>query len=536
MAGQIGIWRQAAGGTNFNSASWTDYNFDTEEEAEGSFSAAAGVDDDKEMAEGHVLALYNLAFESGGGSLRSHTEAGLNLDGADLIYGRSGGYIRRFAHSKSHQAGGAILNVASAGDLLKARVRRTDSNLTAACDVAANMSGLQVISLPASWSYFRATRSTPKNTAGIQTGNPLRISVLLGSAFWDVVDWDAPDEAGAGFSLLGGAGSDEIQVPSGKVLVSYGVRGANSGIYRTNVVARIQKRDGAGGAWSPVTNSYAAGFCRKADGVDDAYANIAGVIIDLSALADPRIRVEFIEERETGARSCSYSEAYITIAAVPDTVDVIRLYNEAAETTFLQAFASTALEVTATEIDASFGHPDTYTARMINAGKYLFLVQCSTDRTVVDTDRKEIEIRPALGGVAHTWGRFSHFNRGDQAQYSTWIGGAGGGLVVKTSSGNVDLTLLHGCHANNDNAGIRTAVGYLALQGVALSTLAGATAKITGLDADATLEEITGKVSGLDVGLTYTESTDPLKGTVHVNEERVVLRDRGLQGPVKLRK
>jgi hypothetical protein len=476
ILGDCGVWREAGGASSYNSTSWSDFSFDTEVEADGSFGQSGGSSTtDFEMPKGHTLVIHSHGYRGNSGSNRAGMYIGLELDGADIEYGRAMGYIR-YVTGADHQdctpIAATIINVASDGDILTSRTKRFDNNSGAGVVDVAGRSSIQCIKLDDNRGYFRAKRTTAKNTSGIYNGAPGSLSALNSSGNWGEVDWDAPDEAISGFSLDGGAGTSEIILPVGaRVLVCYGVQfHLTSGTDRRGGITRLQTRDGAGGSWTTVANSHGSAYCRGQSSIDYGYGNCIK-IIDTSGMTSPRLRLQFIEENESGSRLLEYTEAYITIGELPDVADYMFINTDAAETTFTNTVTNVTFEATPTEMDTnSFAYPAATTMQLKKANKYLFLAQFGTERTTLNQFRKEPEFRWYINTSYTNTGYFSEFNRGSDGSGSGCLFGMGGGGLIWDATVDDWVSLRHLCQTQNDPRDCQAPIGYISIQAINLQT------------------------------------------------------------------
>lgn len=471
--GDAGIWREAGGGTNYDSASWVDYALDTEVLAEGDFGQSGGSSEtDFEMPEGHVLVMGNVSFAGDSGNDHAAPYIGFELDGADIIYGRGSGKIRDVtsAFDECPVFGAAILDVDSTGDILTLRTKRIDTNTGGGLiDDKADSSGLQCVKLDDNRGYFRATRSTDKDTAGIVHGEPISIADLNASSDWEEADWDSPDEEGRGFSLTGGAGTSEIIIPVGaRILLTCGVEfQLKTSAERRGCHTRVQRRDGSGGSWTTVTNSHSLAYLRNKVSQKSAWASHIS-ILDLTGLSDPRIRIQFIEEQETDAADCKTIAAYITIGELPDAADYMYINTDAAETTWTNTFTSTTFEAVPTEMDAdSFAYPAATTMQLRLAEKYLIVGQFTTERSATSNYRKYPEIRWHMNAALTKRGYFGGYNRGYSIK-GQWITGAAGGLIHSASVDDL-LLIKHGCNYDNNSRNLQAPTGYISIQAINLT-------------------------------------------------------------------
>lgn len=485
-SGDLGIWRDATGGTNFNSTTPTDLTFGSQVQAEGDFSAAAGAAIN--LPAGKVLAIYNLGFRTPTGSNRSCTTARLNLAGSASAYGLSSGYIRRSGGSdESYQAASAILDVASAGDDLIVQVARTDSNTGVDCDTIADVSSIQLIELDDTWNYFRAKFSGSTTSIAVNTGNPVTLPLTNSTN----VDFDeAADEKDTGFTHAEATTPEQITCPKELLLVCYGVRGLNSSTSaRRNMVTWIEL-DG-----TRLDHTYATTYLRGSNGVQEGWCSWVG-LIDVSGATTGNLVVKAAIETESGSSGCTYTDGYITIAELPSAAAWAWIENNAAHTSFPNVTPAQLTLDTEAQLDTdAFSHPTNPELSADNAGNYLFLGGFAYDRSANDATRQTPQMRWYLDGTAQTRGQFANFSRGDQGSTSTHAAAQSGGYILRSEdTGDRDVEIRVITEETNSQEAGRFQAGHVWLQGLELASL------FTGggaVDVDGTAAVVSGQASDL---------------------------------------
>lgn len=471
--GDIATYRPTAT-QNINSTSFVDLNLAGADVQEGDFDDPTAVT--KNLPNNRVLAIHSLRHTRVGDTNRTDAEIAFAFNGAEITTGRSSGYIRRSGNADETHVTGAVILPSGVGNTVALRGRRRDSQspTTVEHSVQANNGGLQLLEIGNVGAVYNAVANVTKNTAGIVTGTAVPLSTIASSGLWANVDWDVEAEVGTGFATIGGAGGDEIQVPAEKIFLTYGIDCAHaSGSLRRNIVARIQVRDGSGGAWADIDSSFCTAYLRGSNGSQNMWANTFG-IFDFSGFTDPRVRVQFIEECETGSRICSYTSAYIQMMVFPSTAEYIMIPELLADdTSITSTFANMSWGLSDEENATAFDRLGNAIVRMKKTEKYMFFSQFCADRSLNDATRKEPQARWFIEAVeiANALGRFSNYSRGDQSTTSTHIAGRGGGLIYNNVLADAELSVRTGDELIATTDGLRIPASRMALQGVNIPSL-----------------------------------------------------------------
>ncbi|BCX46742.1 hypothetical protein HAHE_06500 [Haloferula helveola] len=317
---------------------------------------------DFQMSAGHHLVLYNSYFFKDptglGTNDRSEIQTNLNLAGTDLSEGWSQGYIRvQNGQNETITSGGAIIEVASAGDVLQLQSFRSDSDTNGMVRENSG-TGIQLLKLDDSWDYLRIT--------GTGADQPLPNDITT----WLPVNYNTELEKDAASFAFAAGGSDVTLAGQGHYLLF-----ANTFIEQpSNRDAVVQRLTLDG---TEVTGSKTCVYIRgNADGCSSGAAAL-GMIIETSS-ANQVLNVQ-IRQEQARPGDIIGAQTALTIVKLPDTGDFVRLedlsndqnLNAATPTVLVYDDAGAQLEV-----DAAFTHSTSTDPGRVGvsvSGDYLFL-------------------------------------------------------------------------------------------------------------------------------------------------------------------
>jgi len=423
VAGEIAIYRQSAGGQNFTSTSLTDFPFDTQVREDDGYSRSDNVT--VELAEaGHYLVIYNCAFQMDGGTYRSETTGEVVLDSTSLDpYGISSGYIRRTSgYTEAVQFAATIID-ADAEDGLKVQIKRTDSNTAVACDVTADLSGLQTLKLKDDWAYFRAKTTTSQNVAvsgGAPSVWPWAVSDC---GTWTSINWITEDEKDTGFTHT--ASSSTITLDdAGHYLICASVECQNThASTRHNHVSRV--------VVNGVTYQYATGYQRGSNGCQNAVST--HFLIVESTGASQVLTIDVAQEGQSTADHLDMVAAGVTVVKLPDTGDYVRVWEDADHDHNSATFDAVDFTRESEKDTGSFTHSTSTNPSRVEVevdDDYLFCAGFLQGKTGDNGTRKQPETRWRVNGTDELqYGGASAYTRGAQSSTDTYSGGASCGFL-----------------------------------------------------------------------------------------------------------
>lgn len=414
------------------------------------------------MDAGHHLVIYNTRFDEpddADGS-RSEIQTNLNLDGTNVPAGWSQAYIRRFSPQyEAICAGGAIIDVASGGDILQLQ---SFTSGTASEDVIREpgQTALQLVKLDDSWDYLRLAGHDGLGTDQVLGAGENTV------AYTDELEKDA--------GSFGDTSDGVTLVQAGHYLVfanTY-VVGDNAGSGKRTTVTQQLTLDG-----SAVPGSKTTAYLRGADGEDEGAATI-GMIIETTT-ANQVLRTLVSRENEAVGVLIDGDRSSITIAKLPDTADYIRL----TDTEFGQDFngGSALIYDTQEELDGAFTHDTGTNADQVGvtaADDYLFFASQYDASGLIERVyyNQGWQINGSGGLAVH--GQTGGYNRaaadtaGDASVVGNWSG-----FVTALAASDYVQTVTQALGAPGSEV-----ADDFALQGVRLSSLFGGTPPATAYD------------------------------------------------------
>ncbi|MBZ0167108.1 MAG: hypothetical protein K8I00_09905, partial [Candidatus Omnitrophica bacterium] len=194
---------ETTGGTNYNSATFTGFTWDTQDEVDaGSFSHTGGNANVTLEQAGHYLVTYTIHLNTGTTSQRIEMTSRLQINGTTQEHCYSGTYIRgnNNAHGTNDGviAGTCIVNNATGGNDLVVQIARTGPATTTINDVG-DQSGLTIVKLPDDADYIRIHESGGGQSVDV-TDSP--------------VTYDTNDEVDAAFTHSTSTNTDDITINS----------------------------------------------------------------------------------------------------------------------------------------------------------------------------------------------------------------------------------------------------------------------------------------------------------------------------------
>jgi len=437
--GEFAVYREATG-TEALGFTNTDHTWDTTVTQGAGFTIDGGRSLIDLADGGHYLVLYNIGMAGGSGRRRSEVQSWLNLGGADLVYGRTTGYLRRVETYDAWPFGAAIIN-ASAGNDLKLISISTDDQTALTSDRIANASGMMLLKLSESWDYARIREAT-----GGQA---------FSSTTFTALTFDTNDELDTGsFTHTGDTASITLKT-AGHYLVTYNVMMQTSGTARTSATSRLTL-DG-----SEMNGTRVYSYMRGTDSTNDNSFSFAGIIETGSA--NQVLQVQIYEE--TGSNPVAVGgQSAITIVKLPDTGDYVRLVktgNLAVDGTGVSVSWDSEAELDA----ASFGHAGAQ-VNIDQDGDYLFLSTFWSNRSN-NGGREYPHWEWRKNGAKYSYGSGGKFGRGSSSLES----GNSLGLIAHglTSTDYIDIV------STNEGTGTDSdsffQANRMALQGVNLGSL-----------------------------------------------------------------
>ncbi len=401
-AGSIAIYRQAAGGQNFNSATPTNFPYDTVVRQDGDFNRVSNTVVPLPVT-GPYLVIHNQAFDSVSAN-RSEMRHQLFYNGAVLpgVRGQRSTYMRRTGgHNETFGLGAAFVDCAVAGDTIETRVSRTDSNLGATCSVTANTSGMQILKLPddALFGWYRGSGSVNFTS----NATPAALTI------------DTTDRQDTGFSRAGNAIT--LEANSAYLALSVSVWNSTANLRCTPG----HYLDLNGSAWP---TSHATEYYRNANGCNDPVA--ANLCLIITGAGTPVLTPQgIVNQTDTGGISINCVGFDLQLWKIPAAVDLALIETALGFTTSTTAAALNTLDDTAgvSRVDAgsyAFNSASPSQLQMTAAGDYLVLGAAFTQRMVLNTARSSPMVRPRLGGLTQPgYGLNGGFIRGDQSTNDT---------------------------------------------------------------------------------------------------------------------
>ena len=454
--GDVSIYRETTGGTTINSSGTPlDVTWNTTVTSDTNI-AIQGNSSDIDLADGgKYLVTYNAFSEEGGagGSNRRSVNTYLTLAGAELPYGRGAGYMRDTESWNAGYAAGAAIIDAVAGDDLQVHIQRDDTNSGAGSEIMPNANGISVLKIPDNFDYLRAHRAATTT------------SIHSNTTFTDV-SWDTSDEVDTdsfGFTptstdiTLKGNDGDLFMVTTNVGLFADG-----GGTTRQNYEMMLT----LGGTEVPGTR--VTSYIR---GTNDTWYGqlVYSGVIAKTADGDQTLNVEVRRESTSGVSTVIMGgKSGISIAAIPDTAEVIRLTDNSGTQTTLNSATALTFD-TQEEISASaFSHSTTTNANRVEidtAGDYLFFATAYSTTTSSGNNRQPFRMDWNLTGAAVDRGSFGALNRAN----ATFSGGASGGLVFNSLTTSDYIALSHVDETSNTPVDATFSNGRVALQAIALN-------------------------------------------------------------------
>ncbi len=300
VIGDIGIYSAGTAGEALTTADLK-HGWDTTVRADaGAYPLVGG--NDITMSAGYHLVMYNSRFNSSGGSNRSEIQSQIQINGGDIPFGWSQGYIRRSnGQNETITAGGAIIK-AEDNDLLSLNSFRTDNN-GAGVARADGASAIQLLKLDDTWDYLQLSLSADQ--AGPTDGT------------WTPVAYDVQDEiAASSFGHTPGSGDVTLKEP-GHYMVFANTYGFES-TDRTILMQRLTL-DG-----SLVPGSRSTVYIRGNQNSASEGAASIGMIVE-TTLENQVLNVQGALDVNRSPFNYIGGKTGLTIAKLPDDGDYIRL-------------------------------------------------------------------------------------------------------------------------------------------------------------------------------------------------------------------
>ena len=443
--GDIAIYRAATAGETITNNVF-DHTFDTTVRDTGSHEMAAG-NTNVTCQAGHHLVMYSARFDSSSGSNRSELQSQIRVNGADIAYGWSQGYIRRSnGANECVTAGGTIINVPTNNTPVNLRSYRTDNNTGAQVIRYNNVANVQFLKMDDTWDYCRLSRSSD------QTGP----TTIYG---WIPVEYNVQDELDTGsFDHVSGSSAIRLK-QKGHYLVL-----ANTYIFCSVDRAIFKHRLTLDGVEVPGSRSTV--YIRGNQNSCQEGAATIGTIIETTEL-ETVLNVESALDVARGSSAYKANRTGITVVKLPDDADYIRL-DDSGRDNFNPAGVVALGWDTELERDTnSFTHADSQIGAAIS-NDYLFLTAMYDDNDSAN-DRQYYWQRWATNGVAtpESFGQSGRFARDDAGSEAV---GNWSGILLDLGVGDYVQTVCSRLAV----AGTLSA-DFKGLQGVNLGTLFAAT-------------------------------------------------------------
>ena len=262
---------------------------------------------------GHYLVLYNLQFvrTDSATTRRTEVQARLELDGADVVAGRSQSYTRHNNQDlNSLNAGGCVIETTAVNKVLKLIAWRSDVISTRTMTRVGAGCAIQIIKLNEDWDYFRGKRITTDQTGPTS------------EAWGFPVEYNGQDEYDSdSFTHSTSTNPDEITLKdAGHYIVLASTHyWINSTSDRSEFLQRLLL-DG-----SEIDGTQTSVYIRGNDGCQDGHVTWGGIIQTTSS--DQVLTVESRRDDGTAACSIKADSTGITIIKIPvlGSGQVIRL-------------------------------------------------------------------------------------------------------------------------------------------------------------------------------------------------------------------
>ena len=330
---------------------------------------------DIELSAGHHLVIYSSRFDAVSGGNRSEIQTKLNLNGVDLAAGWSQGYIRRLGPFETITAGGAIINVETAGDILQLQSFRTDTNLAAEvarADSATNSTsaygdsgpppgpegttGIQLLKLDDTWDYLRLEGHDGTGTdQALPDGSGTQATVVYNQVL----------ESDAAFGFTAGTGDVTLN-QAGRYLVFANTFANGSGFGFREQVTQSLALSGI-----EVPGSKTTVYLRDADGAFRGAASIGMVIA--TTTTDETLNVRIEKEGGTTGGVIEGARTALTIVKLPESAEIVRLNDDTGQDINAEGSLNYGNQV---EVAPVFAHDTGVNPNQIGvnaAGDYLFL-------------------------------------------------------------------------------------------------------------------------------------------------------------------
>ena len=395
------------------------------------------------LSSGRHLVLYDTRFDATAGANRAEVQTALNLAGTRLVAGRSQGYIRRTAGAdEAVLSGGAIVSVATSGDVLTLESWRTDTNANAAV-LPTRIGGgtaVQLMRLDDDWDFLNLELGA--NQVG-----------AIGTAEATVAyDTNAsPGTTGTAFSVAGG---DVTLNESGLYLVF-----ANTSLQKATNATRTNYLQWLALDGSPVAGSTTTTYVR---GSEDGNEGMTSLGMVLSATAGQVLNVKVVMDvagSSTGV--IQGGETALTMVKLPATAEYISLIDTSNQEVNDAALDPVVFNTQVGASSASFSHTEGGSAVTVNEdADYLFFgsIFTQSDATNDNQDRTVPLQGWQIDGVG------GRIDRGRGAQYNRDNGGAraagswGAAIIPLTAAQTVQLTTARIAHTD---VGLQTSVAGL---------------------------------------------------------------------------
>ena len=413
QTGDFIVVREAtAGDTITTENSYATLDWDTTVKDEGAGRPTLSGGNQILLDAGHHLVLYSVkaTMANCAGEARTAWASRLQLAGSPLAYGYGGAYTRWDGGASSGASfGGALIDVASDGDALTLQWARQDTcggNVTR----DANASGLQVLKLDDTLDYLRI-----REVGGGQDFN---------TTTFTSIDWDTSDETDtASFGFTAASTNITLKGASGKLFLVFANMGMETGAQRTTTEMAFFL-DGA-----ELTGSRVTAYARSSaapHAIHESWLSGAFLVAKTGA-ADQTLTVRARrEDTNTQAITNLGGETGLTIVALPDAAEAIRLTNSTAENLNAAGPEVFNWDTEDEEDAAAFTHDTVTNNSRITveaADDYLFFVQASTDSTTATRIRPWLRFRKN-GGSDLTYAMAMRYARGAEGNDNAgmWAG------------------------------------------------------------------------------------------------------------------
>lgn len=428
--GQIAIYREAAGGSSFNSTSAVDYTFDTSVRQDSIYSIGGDSATVTVSDAGHYLVAYNNLFTVAGTG-RAEVRGNLTATGTNSIYGRSSAYLRNSEVFQGAQTAATILNL-SASSTIALNFTRTDNSAATVTDNA-NSNGLQIIKLDDNWKYARLRKTTAQNLTAPVTPLGVGDGIADSFAISDAITWDTQDELDASFSQSGA----NVTVEMGLYFVAYSLQTLNNAT-GTNAQIRRTVDSGVSVNGTLVEGiAHGSAYNRGAatDNTVNAVASGYGFVRVPSGGGSINV---WASDACFTTGSQQITEAAITIVQLPSSASLYESFS-----TVDQASTSGLVTLPNNTNSSDVTQTDNDTATVQNTGDYFAASSAFVTRTALTANRKFPTLTPLVNGADVDYGTHGEYNRGmfTTTQGTAVSGSSCGSILELTANDTLEIDL-----------------------------------------------------------------------------------------------